>query len=166
AEERASVEDGVSGELAEVEVLQVDESEESVAVEGVLTDLPEEPLGSLPSTPDSVTPVALEESGIEDQNEPTGPVDSDEALSPPREASGPNGFTVQIGAFGTEVAARQLLLQLSNKRYTGTLEPPGTRPGFYRVSVGNLTSKNEASELQTRLTADGFPTFIRQVSGR
>ncbi|MEE8348036.1 MAG: protein kinase, partial [Acidobacteriota bacterium] len=86
AEERASVEDGVSGELAEVEVLQVDESEESVAVEGVLTDLPEEPLGSLPSTPDSVTPVALEESGIEDQNEPTGQVNSEEPSSRPREA--------------------------------------------------------------------------------
>jgi cell division protein FtsN len=55
--------------------------------------------------------------------------------------------------------------QLSEKGYSGSIEPPASEADVYRVSVGSFASSDEASQFQTRLQADGFPTFVKRVSG-
>jgi serine/threonine protein kinase len=128
---------------------------------------PAEPAESPSRTPNRVVQAPDEENGIEDPTEQAGRGDSDAGGPRPSGTSPSNGFTIQVGAFGTEVAARRVLMQLSDKRYSGRIVPPGAGAnGLFRVLVGGFSSKNEASQFQTRLKADGFPTLIKPTSSR
>jgi serine/threonine protein kinase len=159
-------------ESAVVEDLQADGSEVPM-VEEIPPQQPEKPAESPSSSPNRVGRAPAEENETENlagQGDPVSslPVRSpDERELPPQRASLPDGYSVQVGAFRTEVAARRVLLQLSGKSYAGRLVPPGTAADrLYRVSVGDFASKSEASQFQARLKADGFPTLIKQSSGR
>ena len=134
-------------------------TEESLAAEDLRADLPEEP--AVDATPQQ-QPVVGDQP---DQAPQSGSLDT--AGLRPRGASLSNGYTIQVGAFRTELAARQVLQQLSEKSHSGRIDPTTAgADGLYRVSVGDFASRNEALQVQTRLKADGFPTFIKQLSGR
>ena len=171
---------GVTEETAVTVERQADGPEEPV-VEEIPPQQPEEAAESPSSIPDTAAQVPDEDNETENQagqgdsasglpaggpqvSQNRGP---DEEGLRPRGASLSDGYTIQVGAFRTEVAARQVLLQLSGKSYAGRIEPPGTQTnGLYRVWVGDFASRNEASQFQTGLRADGFPTFVKQISER
>jgi len=140
----------ITEEPASVQDRQVSLLEESVPEEA--SQQPEELAGSPSSTPGEAAPA------LEEQSVPTGQGSSGASLS--------SGYTVQVGAFDTEVRARRVLDQLSEKSYSGRIEPPPSGVEvIYRVSVGAFAGFSEASQFQTRLQADGFPTFVKRVSG-
>ena len=71
-------------------------------------------------------------------------------------------FTVQVGAFTEKVVAEKLVSELNKrKEYAYIVESKGTgkRP-FYRVRVGQLSSLNDARELEAKLSSLGYPTLI------
>ena len=137
------------------EPVSVQDSQGSVPeeseLEGTLQQPPEELAGIPSSTPDGAAPP------VEDR--------SDQAGQGLRGTSQSSGYTVQVGAFVREVRARRVMEQLSEKGYSGSIEPPASEADVYRVSVGSFASSDEASQFQTRLQADGFPTFVKRVSG-
>lgn len=137
------------------EPVSVQDSQGSVPeeseLEGTLQQPPEELAGIPSSTPDGAVPP------VEDR--------SDQAGQGLRGTSQSSGYTVQVGAFVREVRARRVMEQLSEKGYSGSIEPPASEADVYRVSVGSFASSDEASQFQTRLQADGFPTFVKRVSG-
>ena len=171
---------GVTEETAVTVERQADGPEEPV-VEEIPPQQPEEAAESPSSIPDTAAQVPDEDNETENQagqgdsasglpaggpqvSQNRGP---DEEGLRPRGASLSDGYTIQVGAFRTEVAARQVLLQLSGKSYAGRIEPPGTQTnGLYRVWVGDFAGRDEASQFQTGLRADGFPTFVKQISER
>ena len=80
--------------------------------------------------------------------------------SPINPAASP--FTVQISAVQTRDEALQILVRLQAKGYAPDLIEPGDENGFYRLWIGEFPSKEAAREMENRLKADEFPTYIRQ----
>ncbi|MDA2934432.1 protein kinase [Acidobacteria bacterium AH-259-D05] len=118
----------------------------------------------------SLDPIVPDEPPLEPQAPSSGSSQDNRPTEPPTRPPGSSlsdAYAVQVGAFGTEVAARKALSQLSAKGFSGRIEPPqGGADRYYRVLVGDFTSRDEASQFQTRLKADGFATFVKKISGQ
>jgi tetratricopeptide (TPR) repeat protein len=71
-------------------------------------------------------------------------------------------FTVQVGAFAEKMRAEKLVADLSQrKEYAYIVETRGTGSKLlYRVRVGQLSTLNDAKELETKLSGLGYPTLI------
>lgn len=71
-------------------------------------------------------------------------------------------FTVQVGAFSEKDRAEKLVGELGQrKEYAYIVETKGTGgKAIYRVRVGQLSSLNDAKELETKLSGLGYPTLI------
>ncbi len=67
------------------------------------------------------------------------------------------GYFLQIGAFGSEANARQLLEKASAAGFKATMT--GTN-GQFRVRVGPLPQHERALEMQARLKAKGFSPVL------
>jgi cell division septation protein DedD len=74
-------------------------------------------------------------------------------------------YTIQIGAHSTEAEAKQLLMKLEAKNFTGRIEKPDgdEQPRYFRVWVGEFRTLEEAGSLVTQLKEAGFYTYIRRV---
>ena len=85
------------------------------------------------------------------------------ASAPVQEPSNRRIFrTVQVAVVPQEKDARQILIRLEAKNYSGRVQPPQEgKDRYYRVLVGEFTTLEEARQMQARLKEDGFPTFIR-----
>lgn len=68
-------------------------------------------------------------------------------------------FTVQVGSFSMEKNAKALVNKLIFRRYDAYLEKDES-DRMYRVRVGKLSSREEASMLELRLKREGYPTKI------
>jgi len=70
-------------------------------------------------------------------------------------------YTVQVGSFSKENNARNLRDRLVKKGYDAYVEEVnlGNKKN-YRVKVGKLKLRLEATQLQTKLSAEGYPTKI------
>ena len=139
APEPVSVQDS-QGSVSEEAVVEESSPQQPEELAGIPSSIPDEPVQAIVGGVDQVT-----------QGPPGTP------------RSG--GYTVQVGAFVREVRARRVLDQLSEKSYSGRIDPPASEADVYRVSVGDFASFSEASQFQTRLQADGFPTFVKRVLG-
>ena len=139
APEPVSVQDS-QGSVPEEAVVEESSPQQPEELAGIPSSIPDEPVQAIVGGVDQVT-----------QGPPGTP------------RSG--GYTVQVGAFVREVRARRVLDQLSEKSYSGRIDPPASEADVYRVSVGDFASFSEASQFQTRLQADGFPTFVKRVLG-
>jgi cell division septation protein DedD len=75
------------------------------------------------------------------------------------------GYTIQIGAHSTEEEARQLLMRLESKDFSGQINRPSgsEEPKYFRVWVGEFVSMEAAQPVEARLKAAGFYTYIRRV---
>ena len=73
-------------------------------------------------------------------------------------------YTIQLGALSKEKDARRLLKQLEDAGYSGRLQKPGSDSPLHRVYVGDFSTREEASQLKSRLDAAGFPNFINSIS--
>ncbi|MAJ60764.1 MAG: hypothetical protein CBC48_12665 [bacterium TMED88] len=70
------------------------------------------------------------------------------------------GFAIQVGAFGTEAAARAMEARLQGAGYGVRLIPPST-DRRWRVRVGPIWGKGEAEEIARRLKVEeGLPTWV------
>ena len=81
-----------------------------------------------------------------------------EAASKPAAAG---GFSIQVGAFSSEKAARQLAGELGKRGYQAYLmdEGEGSR---WKVRVGPIASRTEAEGVSARLQREqGLPTWIQ-----
>jgi cell division septation protein DedD len=87
---------------------------------------------------------------------PTPPVETPKPAIP-----APTRFyTVQVGAFGSSDNAETLVEELK-KKFTGVFvdkAPSGATP--YRVRVGRLVDLGAARQLQSKLTEQGFDSFV------
>ena len=81
----------------------------------------------------------------------------------PAVAAAPNsgeGFAIQVGAFGTESAARAMEARLEDAGYGVHLVAP-TTDNRWRVRVGPIWGKGEAEAVARRLkTEEGLPTWV------
>ncbi len=115
------------------------------------------------------TEVALDESVVPEPSDteyavasaPNRPA-SVAAAPPSRQASpaSPGGFAIQVGAFSTDAAAQELAAELGSlgmPTYVAN-EPGGAR---YKVRVGPLDTREEATRLARRLKAEHrLPTWV------
>ncbi|MFH1888511.1 MAG: SPOR domain-containing protein [Candidatus Omnitrophota bacterium] len=70
-------------------------------------------------------------------------------------------YTVQVGSFVNLANARNLCDKLTGRGYDAYFEEAdmnGTKT--YRVKVGKLKSRQDAIDLKSRLSSDGYPTKI------
>ncbi len=72
-------------------------------------------------------------------------------------------FTIQIGAVGSEKEARELMLRLENRGYTGILDRPANGERFYRVRVGAYPDRASAARAERLLKDEGFPTYVKKI---
>jgi tetratricopeptide (TPR) repeat protein len=70
-------------------------------------------------------------------------------------------YSVQVGSFLSNTNAENLVRQLQRKGYTAYVEK-GTSQGaaVYRVKSGKFSSRQEAIELGSKLSGEGYPTKI------
>jgi cell division septation protein DedD len=75
-----------------------------------------------------------------------------------------SGFSVQVGAFGSEATARKLVNELQAAGFPAYISPMA-RSGktLHRVRVGPAADRAEADKLASRLKARGLPVSV--VSG-
>jgi cell division septation protein DedD len=71
------------------------------------------------------------------------------------------GFSVQVGAFGSEATARKLVNELQAAGFRPYISPLA-RPGktLHRVRVGPVADRAEADKLAARLKARGLPVSV------
>lgn len=83
----------------------------------------------------------------------------------PPPAAGGSGFSVQVGAFGSEATARQLAGELGKRGYPTYVTSEGSGARF-KVRVGPLASRSEAEQISERLQAEHrLPTWILAAGG-
>lgn len=104
---------------------------------------------------------------LEDVEEaPPAPVSAPEArvepTTPPRQG---DRYTIQVAALSTQREAQQAVLRLEANNFSGRIQPPTAALGgrFYRVWVGDFRSADEARDVEDRLKAAGFLTYVRKV---
>jgi len=71
-------------------------------------------------------------------------------------------FTVQVGAFSEKVRAEKLVQEIAQRKeyaYIIETKAAGGR-ALYRVRVGQLSTLNDARELEGKLSGLGYPTLI------
>jgi cell division septation protein DedD len=69
-------------------------------------------------------------------------------------------FTVQVGAFASSVKAESLVGELKGKFQGVFIDQTPVGPTPYRVRVGRLTTLAAAKQIQSRLKAQGFASFV------
>ena len=70
------------------------------------------------------------------------------------------GYSIQVGAFGSEATARQLASELGKRGYKAYVTREGADARF-KVRVGPIASRSEAEQTSTRLkTEHHLPTWI------
>ncbi len=74
-----------------------------------------------------------------------------------------DAYTVQVGAFTAEVDARQILIRLEAKGYASLLMSPSDSDPYYRVSVGEFATDQEALGMEEELRRDGFHTYLKRI---
>ncbi|MEE8350508.1 MAG: SPOR domain-containing protein [Acidobacteriota bacterium] len=72
-------------------------------------------------------------------------------------------YTVQVGAFTAQVDARQILIRLEARGYSSVLMSPSETDPFYRVSVGEFSTNQEALRMEDKLGKDGFLTYVKKI---
>ncbi|MCH2186750.1 SPOR domain-containing protein [Myxococcota bacterium] len=86
----------------------------------------------------------------------------------PDVAARPRGqatFAIQVGAFGTESAARSMETRLRRAGY-GVRSIPPTTDSRWRVRVGPISGQSEAEEIARRLKVEeGLPTWVLAEKG-
>jgi cell division septation protein DedD len=69
-------------------------------------------------------------------------------------------YAVQVGLFGSQAAALDILTRLRAKGYTAYTLPDSIVPGKIRILVGAYESQDTARQLAEQLAADGFTPRI------
>lgn len=71
-------------------------------------------------------------------------------------------FSVQLGAFLDQAHAENLIDELKQKNEYAYIVETTDKEGrkFYRVRIGQLTTLDEARELKSELSQQGYPTLI------
>jgi cell division septation protein DedD len=102
--------------------------------------------------------------------EPT-PVQTAAAEPPSPESSraaqetSPEVYTVQVAALVSVADARAVLTRLQARGFSGIVQPPLTRDDkFHRVWVGEFDTMDQARQMESRLKARGFQTYVRKTA--
>ncbi len=155
-EEPELVADHLAGRTSEVVLEQASLTEPSAAEPDVAAPAPNEPLAA-----------ALGEGALDEAPEapaPAPPPTPAKAPAAPLVAAG--SFSIQVGAFGSERAARELAGQLGKRGYTAYLMDEGEGARF-KVRVGPIGSRSEAEQISARLQREQrLPTWIMASNGK
>jgi cell division septation protein DedD len=122
--------------------------------------------GGLDEVPAVELPGTAPEAEVEAEEAASGGVTAAAPKAPARRAARAapaNGesFSIQVGAFSSEKAARQLASELGKRGFTAYLIDDGKGARF-KVRVGPLESRNEAEAVSMRLkTEEQLPTWIQ-----
>jgi cell division septation protein DedD len=108
--------------------------------------------------------VIVDEPPILEAAEPP-PVSAPAATIEPAVPSEAGLFTIQVAALSTLREAQQALIRLEANNFDARIQPPTAALGdrFYRVWVGQFQSIEEARDLEGRLKAAGFLTYVRKL---
>jgi len=88
------------------------------------------------------------------------------AKAPAAQLVAAGSFSIQVGAFGSERAARDLAGELGKRGYTAYLMDEGEGARF-KVRVGPIGSRSEAEQISARLKREQrLPTWIMASNGR
>jgi len=117
-----------------------------------------EPEAVLEAPPTPLGAGALDEAREEAMAAKPAPV---AAQKPPgKPAAGGAGFSIQVGAFGSESTAKQLAGELGKRGYKTYVTSEGAGARF-KVRVGPIASRSEAEQVSERLkTEHHLPTWI------
>jgi septal ring-binding cell division protein DamX len=127
-----------------------------------------EPAGSPDGDVAAAPPLAEPDAALEAP--PLGAESLGDAVAPPaavpaqrpvlKPAAAGSGFSIQVGAFGSEATARQLAGELSKRGYTAYVTSEGAGARF-KVRVGPIAGRGEAERVAERLeTEHRLPTWI------
>jgi cell division septation protein DedD len=117
-----------------------------------------EPEAVLEAPPAPLGAGALDETREESAAAAPGTVPAQKPVLKP--AAGGSGFSIQVGAFGSEETARQLAGELGKRGYKTYVTSEGAGARF-KVRVGPIASRGEAERMAERLkTEHRLPTWI------
>ena len=117
-----------------------------------------EPEAVLEAPPTPLGAGALDEAREEAIAAKPAPVAAQKPVLKP--AAGGAGFSIQVGAFGSEPTAKQLAGELGKRGYETYVTSEGAGARF-KVRVGPIASRSEAEQVSERLkTEHRLPTWI------
>ena len=73
-------------------------------------------------------------------------------------------YTIQVGAFTREAAARKILVRLEAKGHSAVVRNSTAEDPVYRVWVGEFKTPQQAAEKNELLRQEGFSTYIQKIS--
>lgn len=73
-------------------------------------------------------------------------------------------YTIQVGAFESQVAAESLQKDLEQRYRDVTVQAFASTPPFYRVRVGRLIELNSAEALSKQLRGEKFEPFVVRLN--
>jgi cell division septation protein DedD len=77
----------------------------------------------------------------------------------------PDVYTVQVAALVSVSDARGVLTRVQARGFSGVVQPPLTKEDkFHRVWVGEFDTMEEARQMESRLKASGFQTYVRKTA--
>jgi len=70
-------------------------------------------------------------------------------------------YSIQVGAFSSNINAAKLAKKLQNRGYQAYVEQASSAgKSIYKVRIGNFSNRQKAQGLERKLQADGYPTKI------
>jgi len=91
---------------------------------------------------------------------------AEKTTSPAKQASSAKPvYSVQVAAFRARREAEIKSRELEAKGFESRIEPPPTPGDYYRLKVGNFTTRAAAAEMAERLKKSGFDTMISESKG-
>jgi cell division protein FtsN len=85
-------------------------------------------------------------------------------VRPVATASGPGGYSVQVGAFRQRREADAKATQLKAKGYDCVMESPASPKALFLLKVGRYNTRADAVAMQRRLQRDGFTSFVKAAN--
>lgn len=147
-EEPELVADHLAGRTTEVVLEESSLAAPSDAVPDVAAPVPSEPLGA-----------KLGEGALDEVPASTAPVPAP-SKAPVAQPTAAGSFAIQVGAFGSERAARELAGELGKRGYAAYLMDEGEGARF-KVRVGPIGSRSEAEQISARLKQEQrLPAWI------
>lgn len=164
-EEPELVADHLSGKTTEVVLGPIGDGQPHESLDGASGDVAAAPPPAAASAVEPDPQAAVDEPlptplGAGALDAPAAPAPAPAPKTVAKAVPAGTGFSIQVGAFGSESTARQLAAELGKRGYKTYVTNEGADARF-KVRVGPIASRNEAEKISSRLkTEHRLPTWI------